>query len=80
MHSSRIGLTVEETIARLYSDPFSSIFNLESNDAEMVDSSLPTASVWKISQSLSGGGCDSEHSSTDISDSEISGKIRHKNS
>jgi hypothetical protein len=60
MHSSRKGLTVQETIAELYSDPFSNISDLESSDAEMVDSSLPTTSVRKISQSLSGDGTDSE--------------------
>jgi hypothetical protein len=42
------------------------------SDAETVDSSLPTISVWKISQPLSRDGTDSEHSSIDISDSEIS--------
>jgi hypothetical protein len=54
MHSSRIGLTVEETIAELHSDPFSDVSDLEFSDAETVD------------------GSDSEHSSIDISESEIS--------
>jgi hypothetical protein len=54
MHSSRRGLTVEETIAELYSDPFSDISDLESSDSERVN------------------GSDSENSSIDISESEIS--------
>jgi hypothetical protein len=63
--------TVEETIAELHSDPFSDISDLELSNAETVGSSLPTTSVWKITQSLSGDSTDSEHSSTDISNSEI---------
>ena len=39
MHSSWKGLTVEETIAELYSDPFSDVSDLEPSDAEMVDGS-----------------------------------------
>jgi hypothetical protein len=54
MHSSRKGLTVEETVAELYSDPFSDLSDLESSDAETVD------------------GSDSENSSIDVSESEIS--------
>ena len=37
MHSSRKGLTMEETIAELYSDPFSDISDLESSDSETVN-------------------------------------------
>jgi hypothetical protein len=33
MHSSRKGLTVEGTIAELYSDPFSNVSDLELSDA-----------------------------------------------
>jgi hypothetical protein len=51
---------VEETIAELYSDPFSDVSDLESSDAETADSSLPITSVQKKSQSLSGDGSDSE--------------------
>ena len=72
MHSCRKGLTVKETIVELYSDPFSNVSDLESSDAETVDSSLPTTSVRKRSQSLSGDSSDRERSSIDISDSEIS--------
>jgi hypothetical protein len=55
MHSSRRGLTVEETTAELYSDPFSDISDHESSSTETVDSSLPTTtSVWKISVSFQG--------------------------
>jgi hypothetical protein len=36
MHSSWKRFTVEEIIAELYSDPFSNVFDLELNDAEMV--------------------------------------------
>jgi hypothetical protein len=63
---------MEETIAEHYSDPFSDVSDLESSNAETVDSSLPTTSVRKRSQSLSGDSSDSEHSSTDINDSGIS--------
>ena len=48
MYSSRKGLTVEETIAEVYSDPLSDISDIESSDTETVDSNLPTKSVWKI--------------------------------
>ena len=54
MHSSRKGLTVEETIAELYSDPFSDVSDPESSDAETIN------------------GTDSENSSIDVSESEIS--------
>jgi hypothetical protein len=63
---------VEETIAELQSDLLSDIPDLELSNAEMVGSILPTTSVWKLSQSRLGDGIDSEHSSTDISDSEVS--------
>jgi hypothetical protein len=59
---------MEEIIAELYSDPFSDVFDLELSNSEMADSSLPTSSVWKISQSLSGNCTDSEHSRIDISE------------
>ena len=72
MHSSWKGLTMEEIIAELYSDPFSDVIDLELSNSETADSSLPTSSVRKISQSLSGNCTDSEHSSIDISDSDIS--------
>jgi hypothetical protein len=52
MYSSRKGLTGEETIAEFYSDPLSDISDVELSDTEMVDSSLPTTSVWKISVSF----------------------------
>jgi hypothetical protein len=38
-------LTVEETIAELYSDPLSDISDSESSDTGMVDSNLPTRGV-----------------------------------
>jgi hypothetical protein len=72
MHSSRKGLTVEETIAELYSDPFSNVSDLESSNVETVVSAWPTTSVRKRSQSLSGDSSDSEHSSIDIDECEIS--------
>ena len=50
---------MEEIIAELYSDPFSNVFDLESNDAEMVEGSLPTTTVRKTSHSLSGDSSDS---------------------
>jgi hypothetical protein len=45
MYSRRKCLTVEETIAELYSDPLSDISDSESRDTEMVDSNLPTKSA-----------------------------------
>ena len=72
MHSNRKGLTVEESTAEFYSDPFSDVSDLKSSDGEMTDNCLPTTSVQKTSQSLSGDSSDSEHSSIGISDSEIS--------
>jgi hypothetical protein len=39
MHSSTKGLTAEETIAELHSDPFSEVSDLESHNAETADSS-----------------------------------------
>jgi hypothetical protein len=38
---------VEETIAELYSGPYSDVSDLESSDAEKVDSSLSTTNVQK---------------------------------
>ena len=51
MHSSRKGLTMEETIAELYSDPFSDISDLESSDSERVDSSDSENSSIDVSES-----------------------------
>jgi hypothetical protein len=65
-------LTVEETIAELYSDPLPDISDSESSDTETVDSNLPTKSVWKSSQFRLGDRSDSEPSNTDSSDSETS--------
>jgi hypothetical protein len=72
MYSSREGLTVAETVAELYSDPFSDISDIELRDTETVCSNLPKKSVWKILQSHLGDSSDSEPSSTDRSDNEIS--------
>jgi hypothetical protein len=72
MYSRRKCLTVEETIAELYSDPLSDTFNSESSDTETVDNNLPTKSVWKSSQSDLGDSRDSGPSNTDNSDSELS--------
>jgi hypothetical protein len=72
MCSRRKCLTVEETIAELYSDPLSDISHSESSDTGMVDSSLPTKSAWKSSQSHLGDSSGSEPSNTDSSDSETS--------
>jgi hypothetical protein len=41
MYSRRKCLTLEETIAELYSDQLSEISNSESSDTGMVDSNLP---------------------------------------
>jgi hypothetical protein len=65
-------LTVVETEPELYSDPLSNIYNSESSDTEMVDTNLPTKSVWKSLQSHLDDSCDSEPSNTHSSDSEIS--------
>jgi hypothetical protein len=65
-------LTVEETIAELYSDPLSDISDTESSGTEMVDSNLLMNSVWKSSQSFLGDSSDSEPSNTDRSNSIIS--------
>ena len=51
MHSSWKGLTVEETIAELYSDPFSDVSDLESSDAETVDGSDSENSSTDINES-----------------------------
>jgi hypothetical protein len=72
MYSSSKVLTVEETTAELCSYPLSDISNTERSDTGTVDSNLPIKSVWKISQSCLGDSSDSEHSSTDRNDSEIS--------
>jgi hypothetical protein len=72
MYSRRKCLTVEETIAEIYSNPLSDISNSESSDTEMVDSHLPKKSAWESSQSCLGGSSDSEPSNTDSSDSETS--------
>jgi hypothetical protein len=69
VYSRRKCLTVEETIAELYSDPLLDISNSESSDAETVDSKLPTKSAWKSLQSHLG---DKKPSNTDSSDSETS--------
>jgi hypothetical protein len=63
-------LTLEETIAELYSDPLSDIFDSESSDAGTVDSNLPMKSAWKSSQSRLGDSSDSELSNTDSETSE----------
>jgi hypothetical protein len=65
-------LTLEETIAELYSDPLSDISDSESSDTGTVDSNLPTKSAWESSQSHLGDSSDSEPSNTDSSDSETS--------
>jgi hypothetical protein len=65
-------LTVEETIAELYSDPLSDISNSESSDTGTTDSNLPMKSAWKSSQSCLGDSTDSEPSNTDSSESETS--------
>jgi hypothetical protein len=72
MYSRRKCLTVEDTIAELYSDPLSDISDSESSDTGVVDSNLPTKSAWKSSQSCLGDSSDSEPSNTDSSDSETS--------
>jgi hypothetical protein len=51
MYSSGNSVTVDDTIAEIYSDPFSDISNLKSSDTEIVDRNLPTTSVWKSLQS-----------------------------
>jgi hypothetical protein len=48
MYSCRKGISVVETIAEPYSTPLSDIPVIELGDTEMVDSNLPTKSVWKI--------------------------------
>jgi hypothetical protein len=55
-------LTVEETIAELYSDPVSDISDPESSDPGTVDNNLPTKSAWKSSQSRLGDSSGSETS------------------
>jgi hypothetical protein len=72
MYSRRKCLTVEETIAELYSDPLSDISDSESSDTETVDSNLPMKSAWKSSQSRLGDSSDSEPSNTGSSNSETS--------
>jgi hypothetical protein len=51
MYSSGNSVIVDDTIAEIYSDPFSEISNLKSSDTEIFDRNLPTASVWKSLQS-----------------------------
>jgi hypothetical protein len=72
MYSRRKCLTLEETIAELYSDQLSDISDSESSDIGTVDSNLPMKSAWKISQCRLGDSSDSEPSNTDSSDSETS--------
>ena len=65
MYSSGNSVIVDNTIAEIYSYPFSDISNLESSDAEMVDRNVPMTSVWKSLQSCLVDSTESEPSGTD---------------